>query len=153
MSTSVIPTLIDALVTAARTALPSAQVYDGYGVTDDPGDFLMVGVEDGSASGPAGSAESRQSWPHVGHQVRDEEGDVHCFAVSWNGDGDQKAARDAAFAITAAVENLLRADPSLGIAAQVMRTGFGTSQRLEQDQDQHGAIALVAFDIHFQARI
>ena len=49
--------------------------------------------------------------------ARDQTGSVTCAALSWNGDADQKAARDAAYAVVAAVEDLLRTDPTLGVAA------------------------------------
>jgi len=155
MATSAVPAVIDALVTKARAALPDLSVHDGFGVTDDPGDFLMVGVEDPDLDGATFSAEAQQSWAHVNHTARDEEGDITCAALSWTGDGDeagQKAARDAVYATTAALENVLRADPTLGVAT-VLWASFGTSQQLKQAQDQHGAIALLLFRVHFKARI
>lgn len=152
MATSVVPALIDALVTNARTNLPNLSVRDGYGVTDDPGDYLMVGVSDPTADAPATSADSQQQWASLGAMSRDEEGDVWCVAFSWTGNNDQKAARDAAYATVAAVENMVRADPTQGVSG-VLWTSFGTNQNLTQDQDEHGASAQVAFQIHFRARI
>lgn len=152
MATSVLPDLIDALVTAARTALPATKVYDGFGVTDDPGDFLMVGVEDADLETAATSANSEQQWAHSTGTARDESGELTCVALSWNGDGDAKVARDAAFAITAAVENLLRANPSLGIP-ELLWTGYGSTVELSQGQGKTGAEALVVFKVAFRARI
>jgi hypothetical protein len=60
MATSVVFDLVGALVTQLGAAL-SVNVHDGYGLTDDPGDYLMVGVEDPDGD-RATSAEGRQDW-------------------------------------------------------------------------------------------
>lgn len=152
MATSVVPALIDAIVAQATVAITTATTYDGMGVTDDPDNWLMVGIDDPDADGFADTAESSQSWAHVGHTTRDEEGDITCAALAWNGDGDLKKARDDAYAITAQVENLARTDPTWGIAG-ILSSGFGSSTQLKQIQGQHGAAAMVVFRIHFRARI
>jgi hypothetical protein len=153
MATSVVPALIDALVAQATTALPSTLVFDGIGVTDDPGDFLMIGVEDPDIEGAAFSADTKQDWAAVGTGApRDEQGDITCVALSWNGDGNPKAARDGAYAIAAAVEDLLRANASLGVSG-LLWTSFGTSSQLSQAQGEGGASALLVFRINFRARI
>lgn len=153
MATSVIPAVIDYLVTHATTALSASSVivYDGFGTSDEPGDFLMIGVDDPESVNTAFSADSVQQWAHANYTARDEEGDVTCAALSWNGDCDQKAARDAVFAITAALENLLRADPTL--AGAVLWSSYGTSTQLTQNQSNDGAMSLVVFKVHFRARI
>lgn len=154
MATSVVPALIDALVTAARTALPDALVSDGIGATDDPGDFLMIGVEDPDIEGASFSADTRQDWANANYTTRDEQGEITCVALSWNGDGPEgaKAARDGAYAISAAVETLLRANPSLGVDG-LLWTGFGSSSQLSQAQGSAGASALLVFRINFRARV
>jgi hypothetical protein len=155
MAVSVIPALIDALVTAATDALPGVQVYDGFGVSDDPGDFLMVGVDDPDSTDKASSGSSEQDWHGTGVEAdRDEIGDITCVALSWNGDGPQgqKAARDGAFTIAEAVSTLCRANPSLGVPA-VLWTSYGTSTDLQQSQDGTGAMALLVFRVHFEALI
>lgn len=155
MATSVVPALIDALVTGATAALPDTRVSDGIGATDDPGDFLMVGVEDPDLEGAAYSAEAKQDWAAVGTDApRDEQGEITCVALSWNGNGPEgaKQARDGAYAIAAAVEDLLRATPALGVP-QLLWTGFGSSSQLSQAQGSGGASALLVFRITFRARI
>lgn len=153
MATSVVPDLIDALVANATTALPNIQVKDGIGVTTDPGtDYLLIGVDDASNHGASFAAESMQTWANANYTARDEEGDIVCAAVSWNGDSDASAARTAAYATVAAVENMLRTDPSQGVA-NLLWTSFGSRTQLSQDQDTSGANAIVIFRIHFRARI
>lgn len=152
MPTSVVPAVISAIVDTAEAELPNLLVGDGWLVTADPGDYLMVGVEDPDVEGYAQSATSEQSWANSNYTSRDEKGDVMCAALSWNGDGDARAARDAVYATLAAVEDMLRANPSLGVD-DLLWTSFGQSQRLNQIQDNGGAVALVLFSIHFEARI
>ncbi len=152
MATSVVPALIDALVSAADAALTSVQVFDGFGVTEDPGDFLMIGVEDPDSRDAAFSADTRQSWANANYTARDEEGDIVCAALSWNGDDNQKAARDAVYATAAALENLLRANADLDVDG-VLWTSFGSSSQLTQARDGSGALALLVFRIHFRARL
>jgi hypothetical protein len=155
MATSQVPALIDALVTNATAALPTTTVYDGFGISDDPGDFLMVGVEDPDLQGAATSAQFAQVPATMGPaRTRDETGSVTCAALSWNGDGDQKAARDAAFTIVAAVESMLRNDPSQGLGpGGYFVVQFGGTGTLTQQQDDNGALALVIFTVTYRARI
>lgn len=153
MPTSVVPALIDALVTNARAALPDVEVYDGLGVTTDPGNvYLMIGVDDPDQGNEAFSANSQQEWANANYTARDEEGDIVCAVVAWNGDGDQKLARDDAYSVVGDVENMLRSTPSQGVA-NVLWTSFGSRSRLAQDQTEVGARAIVIFRIYFRARI
>lgn len=157
MANTVVFALIDRLLDVFTEVLPDVMVYDGFGVSDDPGDFLMIGVEDPDAQDSATAAESEQKWAGLGAKSRDESGTITCAALSWNGNGaagGQKEARAGAKAIVDAVENVLRADPNLDdIVPGLMWTGFGTRFRLVQDQNSTGAMALAVFDIAFRARI
>ena len=155
MATSVVPALIDALVTQITAALPNVRVYDGFGVSDDPGDYLMVGVEDPeSNNGEAARADEEQATFGT-TRPRQESGVIHMAALSWNGNGDQKAARDAAYATAAAVANTLRPNAApdvLGVTG-LLGVGYGASTALEQAQDEFGAKAALRFDIAFKAFI
>lgn len=152
MTTSAVFDLIDALVERFTSAL-EVNVLDGYGLTDDPGDFLMVGVEDPD-SDRATSAESKQEWHGVGNRARLEEGTVTCIAMSWNGDADLSAARAAAKATTAAVEDHLRSDPNLGGTVPGLTwTGYGTRTELIQLQATDGACVMCVFEVAFKARL
>lgn len=158
-TTSCVPAVIDALLSAAAAVtgddqpLDGVLVIDGFGVTEEPGDFLMVGVDDPDRTDAAYSASAEQQWAHANHTARDERGTVTCAALSWNGDGDQKLARDRVYAVAAALEDILRADPTLGAVDGLLWTGFGQSMQLTQNQDGQGALALLVFDIAFRARI
>lgn len=151
---SALPDVIDALVTLSAAALPSVRVYDGIGVSDDPGDFLMVGVEDPDIDGAAFSAEVEQSRLAMGGSQQ-EAGTVTCCALSWTGDSTdvgQKAARDAAFTTVAAVETILRTTaPTLDVAA-VSKTEFGDRLTVSQAQDATGASCMVIFSVAYLAQ-
>lgn len=152
MATSVIPGLMDAIIATAEDVL-EIRVVDSIGHANDPGDYLMVGVEDPDVEGYTVSARSAQDWANANYTSRDEEGDVTCAAYSWNGDTDQKAARDAVYATAAALEQSLRENPPQNLP-DVLWTSFGVSgSELNQIQDKNGAAALLLFSIHFKARI
>lgn len=158
MATSRVPALIDALLAAAHAALDSneaVQVYDGYGVSGNSGDFLMIGVENPNSPDMAFSASSKQDVATLGTtRPRDENGSVLCAAYSWNGNANQKLARDTAYGYMAVIEAALRADPNMGIAAGGnFIAGMGDLQRLSQNQSESGADALLVFNVRFFARI
>ena len=152
MGTSVVFDLIGTLVTRFDAAV-TANVYDGFGVTDDPGNYLMVGVEDPDSDRGI-AAEARQDWAAIGNRARYEEGTVTCVAMAWNGDGDLAAARTACKAITVEAENHLRSDPNLGgTVTGLMWTGYGTRTQLIPIQAEDGACVICVFDVAFKARI
>jgi hypothetical protein len=154
MATSAVFAVIDGLYASMTAALPQVLVLDGQGDTEDPGDFLMIGVEDPDSDAYADSAESEQSWAGIGNRARDEKGTVTCCALSWNGNGDQKAARDGVKAITDAVENVLRNDPTLGgVLPGPGWAQFGGRLNLSQIQTEAGAASLAFFQVAYQARI
>jgi hypothetical protein len=155
MGTSVVPQLIDALVARTRAALPNIEVFDGTGVSADPGDFVMIGVEDPDPASTGFSATASQTAGPLGStKPRDQTGVLWCIAYSWTGDLDQKLARDTAYSYLAAVENLLRADPTLGIAAGGMFVAqMGDTEQLSQKPTKGGVDAALMFNISFFARI
>lgn len=158
MSTSAVPDLIDALIAQAPAALEplsfDVDVIDGPGV--DGGeltDFLMVGVNDPDSNDQATSADATQDWQNAGNLgARKEEGTITCAALSWNGDADQKRARDHVFAIAGAVSDMCRTTPDLGVPT-LLWTSFGGNSDLFQNQDETGAVALLVFRIGFRALI
>lgn len=156
MPTSATPNVIDALVAAMTTALPNATVSDGFSLTQNPGDYLMIGVDAPETASPSRTAQTAQSAATLStNRTRDETGTITLAAISWNGDGNQKAARDAAYASVAAVENYLRATPTLGLVPtyQTLIAEIGRNMALSQAQSDIGADAIVIFDVAFKARI
>jgi hypothetical protein len=150
---SSIPAVIDALVVSFTAALGEGNVFDGPGVTaDNPDQYVIVGMSDPDSEVLDESASSQQGWAWLGHVARDEVVVVHCCAVAWNGDTDQKAARDAAFAVLKVVTDAIEDDPSYGVSGVLYVTGI-TSSHLRQVQDDNGALAVVSFDIEIHSRL
>lgn len=156
MASSIVPALIDALVAAATAALPSALVIDGVGNTDAAGDYLMIGVSDpdlyGSGSGAQAATAQQNQMTFGATRPRMEEGSIYLAARSVNGDANQKAARDAAYALQEALATALRTTNDLGVTG-VMQLGNGASLTLEQDQNEYGAVATLTYSIAFTAQI
>lgn len=157
MAVSIVPALIDALFAQATATLPDVTVYDGYGVSDDAGDYLMIGVDDPDSLSRAPSMSQTQTMATAGTpRSRTETGTIPNVIYCWNGDGPtgQKAARDAAYAVAETVAGLLRADPTLGVSSgyQVVVCQV-TDITLDQNQDSNGADALITLTIGFEARI
>jgi hypothetical protein len=154
VATSAVPAVIDALFIGLTAAMPTRTVTDGPAVTKNPGDYLMIGVDDPEADTPVTSVEAQQVRATMSG-ARDEAGTITCCAYSWNGDSGnagQKAARDAAFATVAAAENYLRdTDPKLGDA--VLKTEIFERANVSQAQTPKGSDCLVIFSIAYLARI
>lgn len=157
---SAVPELLDALVARARavaaeetgSALYQVYVEDGFG-TGNGGHkaALLVGVEMPD-SPDASSAETTQDYPHAGTTTRDESGYVTCLVHVVNGNGDQRAARQRAYAIAGGITELINTDPALG-CEHLLYAVVGGRTRLNQGQDDRGAVALLTFRIQFEARL
>lgn len=153
MAGTIVLDVIDALVTKYRTALPNVTVYDGTGISEDPGDFVMVGVGDPDSDQPPTSAETTSEWAGLGARARDEEGTITCCAVSWNGESEGLAsARAGIRSIVNAISDAHRADPTLGLGP-VMWTGFGARATTTQIQATDGSSVVHYFEIQFKARL
>jgi hypothetical protein len=153
MTATIVLDVIDALVAEYRSALSNVAVYDGTGITEEPGDFVMVGVGDPDSNQPPTSADTSQDWAGLGAHRRDEEGTVTCCAVSWNGESEGLGqARDRVRSMLDAIGDIHRANPTLGVAP-VMWTGFGARVTLTQIQADDGSSVIAYFEIQFKARI
>jgi hypothetical protein len=155
MAVSIVPALIDAIVTQATAALSDVLVLDGFGVSDAPApDLLMVGVDDGESTVAATSTAVSQTMATLGTaRSRDQQGQVWCWAYSWNGNTDQKAARDSVYTTFEAVADLCRTDPTFGVGLPGRVVCQIGDENLSQDQDESGAKALLIFSVNFTARI
>lgn len=152
MAVSIVPALIDALVTQATAALPDVEVIDGVGVSEDSGDYLMIGVDDTDGPEWARSAATSREWEGTGLQAPvTESGDIACVALSYNGGTDQKLVRDAAYAIGEAVAAFCRADPTLGGLDSLLWVLYGANSDLLQIQNEDGVLARLEFQLHFEA--
>lgn len=149
---SSIPAVIDALVATFAAVLDASIVNDGPGATVPDGPLMVyVGVDNPDDEGPIVAAESDQEWAALGHAQRDETITVHNVIRAWNGDADQKVARDLVFATMATVAASIQSDPTLGGIA-LYALGISSST-LRQWQDGQGAGASLDFTVTVRARI
>lgn len=156
MATSQFGVVLAALKATAEAALAAEDVLVTYGspISDDPGDYLMFGVDDPSSLSPTiGSWE--QAVATLGRpRTRDESGTINCAAASHNGEADLQTALEQALVYIAAVEDFLRADPSLGLTVPGRVTiQIGGSGSPYLAQDEFGVYALVVFTVTYEIRI
>jgi hypothetical protein len=153
MTTSRVPQVIDYLVTLFQDAATLGQatspvnVLDGPVVTADPGPLtLWVGVDDidPSNTGPLAASSSQQWQPGLGRADRTETLSVYCTAQAWSGSDDVRVLRVAACAISAAAEDLVRADPSLGGTLPGVTDAVVTAGELRQGPELSGGRGMAA---------
>jgi hypothetical protein len=162
VTTSRVPAVLDYLVTTfnaaatlgAAAAPNTVLIFDGpvTGLTSAPL-VLWVGMDDPDGTGGRRGAVSTQDWAGLGHQARNEFITIHCAADAWTGVDDTRTARLLAYAITSAVEDIVRNDATLGGTVSVPGNAAVTAGELWQDNTDRGALARVMFDITAQARI
>lgn len=119
MATSRVPDLIDALVAAldASADLSTVKVVDGPLVTDSAAqEWVFVGY-DGDDQGDFTTATTQQAWAGIGAKKKNEDITLTCAVLVQRGSTDVRSCRVRTFEIFAAVEDVLRADPSLGFPA------------------------------------
>jgi hypothetical protein len=156
-TTSQVGAALDGLYTAAAAALSATvTVVDGpplsWGplvVPDPPGAvtedaYLFIGaIPDDDTSADA------QQERNTAGTGRVEDLLAHCTAYARDGAGSAKTARDAALAIVAAVEQVIRGDQTLGGAVAISRVA--QVDRLDQLQTTDGADCLVLFTVAARA--
>lgn len=148
---SIWPDVVDALILLSKERLSDdVLVIDGDGLeSDDVGDFLFVGLGDPRRDdSDAGTFD--QTWPQSTAAGRREAGTVFCIAISCDGSGDQKAARDAAFVTLGAVQRVLREDTRLGGVNGLLSTSL-TGAQADQRQNSRGAVCAIRFSVDYTA--
>lgn len=157
MATTIVFDLITQLVTTFTAAAPDVNVYDGQGATDDPGNFLMVGVGDPNSDSPADSASGTQEWAGLGANAAYEGGAVTCCALAWSGESGntaQQTVRETVRDIVKGVDETLKADPNLGGTVPGLNwVRYGSSYSLTQLSDADGVAAIFYFEIAYKARL
>lgn len=147
-----VPAAIRAIHDALVAQLPAGTlVLVGPGNTSSTANVVLVGVNDPDENGYATAVTGTQSWAQLGGKRRDETFAVHCSAVAWNGDSDTLAAMDAVYALLAACESAIVADPTLG-GAILYAPGIEATH-LKFITDQNGAAAQILFEVTCRARI
>lgn len=158
--TSRMPALISYLVTLFQgsaligQATPAVTVFDGPATTGlDAQLKLFVGLQDPDSDTAEAAASSVQEWAALGRLGRNEEITIHCCAEAWAGTDDMATVRTSVTGIVAAVEQVMQSD-STQFGGNVLFPDPGiTGLVLLQNNTQQGAVARVAFDLVFKARI
>lgn len=152
MATSRVPDAIDALVAlfGAAPALDGVKVVDGPLVTGDPLREAICVAYDG-AEGGGEAVDIQQEWASIGQKARNETFTITCAVVVWGGATKVRPARERAFALLAAVEDALRADPSLGLPPPTV-VAFAAGS-LFHEQSESGMQARISFQVAVQTRI
>ncbi|MGW5259693.1 hypothetical protein ACWEQG_01880 [Microbispora sp. NPDC004025] len=153
MTTSRVPAVIDALVALYKNApgLAKVSVVDGPPVTNNPlHEAVFIGY-DGDPDGEGQAAEDAQTWAGIGARSRDETIQITGAVVVWRGSTKVRPVRQRAYELFGVVEDVLRADPSIGLppptVAEIASGGLYQAQR------QSGIEARVPFLIKVQTRI
>jgi hypothetical protein len=154
VSGSRVPALIDWLVTtftAAATlgaATPPVLVFDGPVVTAAPAQLaLYIGVDDVFTDAAPLSAGSEQARQGLGTRKL-ETVTINCCAVAWAGTDDSRTVRLQAFAILAAVEDLVRTNQDK-FGGNGDLADPGVSGITLQQSSADGTTAQVAFSVTF----
>ncbi|GAA4358422.1 hypothetical protein [Angustibacter luteus] len=158
LDTTAMCAVIDALVAACQVenvtggSLESVTVTDGAVPSENPGNYLFIGVTDADAGDEATTGQSDQSWVHISG-TRREVGEITCVALAWNGNNDLKQARDEALGMYQAVQRIVRPGRrpfDLGIN-EVAWVDCGGNTQLLTVQDEAGALAKFIFTVGYQA--
>jgi hypothetical protein len=159
-TTTRVPQVLSYLVAAFTAApalggaTPPVLVYDGPKVTGETGPLaLWVGVDDIDTLTPV-SANSEQEWmPGAGRAGRMEQLSVHCTLQAKSGSDDVPSLRARVADALAAVEGVLRADPSLGGTTPGVKNAGVTSAEWRQYPLPPGMAVRVMFTIGTSAII
>lgn len=132
MAASMWPDVVAAIVTGMRAktgyrsptdSADGTTVFRGteVGASEDAGNWLTIGwAGDPDQPTPAGTIGLTTS-RHTPARPRDESSTITCRAVWQTGDVAEDAATDGALGIAADLEDFLRTDPKVGIAATTGR--------------------------------
>lgn len=155
---SVAPQLIDAIVVAARDAMPYVHVSDGFAASSDVADTLMIGVDDPNVDGAQYGVDSERDLVNGGLDgMVAETGTIVCAAMSWVGDlNGAKTVRDRVYGIADQLAELCRihggTDPAFGVERAMWTVcGRGGTQLLQWPGDR-GVAALLIFRIYYEGR-
>jgi hypothetical protein len=141
--TSVIPAVIDALITAVEAALPGVQVIDGPRTEEDLHDqVIFIGW---SQARPSTAISEIDATFHA--QGITEDFQIPCQARDYSGDGDMAACRNGVFTLLDAVESAALTLAPAGVNCLVHVTAVTyTPQRV-----QSGTQASVDFTVAVSA--
>lgn len=159
--TSRMAAALDALIALATANLTGVAIVDGpFNINDTEtalaAQRLFVGADDASGLSEAVAVDGDQAFRTMGARQRDEHFTVHCVAEGSDGDGVMKAARDAAVAVLAGMELLLRPTQAntqaYTVSGTVLWAGIG-HESITQEWTTQGAYCRVNFAIDCRSNL
>lgn len=156
MAFSVAPDLIEAIVAYAKDALPHIVVSDGFAVTSDNSETLMIGVDDPNVDGAQFSVEGERDFVNGGLDgIIAETGEIVCAATAWIGDDDPLTPRRRVYDIADKIAELCAirgaTDPAFGVE-KALWTVAGRRHQLLQMAGDGGCAAILIFRIYYEGR-
>lgn len=148
-----VPDLIDALVAAlqASSALNGVKVVDGPIVTDSAArEWVFIGY-DGDEEGDFTTATTQQEWAGIGAKKKNEDIVLTSSILVQRGSVDVRSCRIRTYELFAAVEGVLRADPSLGFPTPTVCAV--TEHTFHQEQTPDGLQGRLPFTVTCTTRI
>lgn len=147
------PWVFKALLSAAEVALSDdLRVVDGYDISDDPGDVLMLGVPNLSDTSSISAGQFNQE--QIGHgaagNIR-ETGTINGIVMAWTGDVDANAARTACFGYLDSLSAAIRADRHLGVSDFDLVVGTALTSGDVAEDKVDGATCAVSFTVNYTA--
>lgn len=154
MASAAYPTVHAALVAAADAAL-TVRVVDGFDLSEDPGDVMMIGVPSLSDLNSVSAGTFSQEATTFGRAggVRTETGSINGIVVATDGAGNQSAARTTAFGYIETLTTALRADPTMGVTAFNELVAQLSAGDVAEDQAEDGATTAISFVVAYRALI
>jgi hypothetical protein len=156
--------VIDALVAALKAVLTDpVQIYDGpvTGAGTTWTQAVFIGFDGNWQSNARGQIAPNaqynavlidQERPYIGNTTVHEQLEIPGCAEAWSGDPTCKTVRDQCLTMRAAVETVIRTDPTLGIDGSTIATV--TVGNLDYEFDEGGNInAHIPFTVHVQTTL
>lgn len=118
--------LIVAMVADFSTlpALADVTVCGGQPLTNNPGTYLFVGIDNPDDERGVG-ARGTQTWPLASYTYWEDAGEIWMATYADNGDGDAHAALEAVAGAMEAVRDRIHANPTMGVP-HVTRVEFSS---------------------------
>jgi hypothetical protein len=130
---------------ATLPAFADVVTFDGQPVTNDaPEDWFTVGFVTDDGAG------SYQQAPDPSGVATQEVGEVRCHLACNTGDGDPSITRDRAFALVAALQGALEADPTLGGHVTAQSSVVSVSTQVMAVQNSQGSASSLLVTVHYQ---
>jgi hypothetical protein len=150
---SAFATVCDNMLTALRasSALSGVGIYDGLQVTMEfTTDGIAVGHDGSTDDDDVSVGSVSQDYAPLGAVAKYEDGTVNCFLWSLDGGTDVTVRRTRAFALLAAIEVAVKADPTLSGACMLANVA---SADISLRQTTQGVAILMPFTLTYRARL